>query len=112
MCGRINEGLSMGLDHEWMYSSLKEGLQNQEFLDGLDEFTDFACGQVEFIDGNKIRCPCNHRKCQNHNFEEVEVVKYHLARHKLVLGYYKYMRHGETNEGKNKGLYRQATFCV
>ncbi|PHT45230.1 hypothetical protein CQW23_14388 [Capsicum baccatum] len=60
-------------DHEWMYDRLLEdGFINPKFIDGFESFVEFAKSYPECMDGEKLRCPCNHRPsvCDN-NQEEV-----------------------------------------
>ena len=48
------------------------------------------------MDGEKIKCPCNHRKCQNRNYLDEDTVKVHLRRNGFVTDYYRWYHHGET----------------
>ncbi|PHT58732.1 hypothetical protein CQW23_01095 [Capsicum baccatum] len=48
-------------DREWMYDRLLEDeLINPRFIDGVESFVEFAKSHPECIDGEKLRCPCNH----------------------------------------------------
>ncbi|MBM1124189.1 hypothetical protein JQN44_27310, partial [Klebsiella pneumoniae] len=62
-------------------------------LDGIAEFLNFASSQLQYMDGNKIRCPC--RKCMNKKFFTVGEVQYHLITKGFVENYYVWNRHGE-----------------
>ncbi|KAL4583531.1 hypothetical protein LXL04_008107 [Taraxacum kok-saghyz] len=65
------------------------------FRNGLKEFIDFACSNQDFMDGDKIKCPCI--KCDNRPYLQVEDVKYHLARFGFTPNYRLWDRHGETS---------------
>ena len=54
----------MASNRSWMYSRLINGLLNLEFLVGLEELIEFACSKLEWMDGNKIKCPCTLTKCR------------------------------------------------
>ncbi|KAL4582967.1 hypothetical protein LXL04_007530 [Taraxacum kok-saghyz] len=54
-----------------------------------------ACSDKDFMDGNKIKCPCT--KCLNRPYVEVEVMKFHLAKFGFMLNYHVWDRHGETS---------------
>jgi len=42
-----------------MYERLDEyGFISPVFAEGLKTFIDFACSNQNFMDGNKIKCPC------------------------------------------------------
>ena len=47
------------------------------------------------MDGNKIKCPCNQRKCRNTAFRDQETVTSHLLTKGFVPGYYEWTLHGE-----------------
>ena len=40
------------------------------------------------MDGTKIRCPRNDRKCHNKSFQELEAMRFHLAKNGFVRDYY------------------------
>lgn len=92
-----------------MYARLKDSLLNFDFLNGLEEFIAFASSQPEWMDGPRIRCPCNLHKCQNKAYRDVEIVKVHLCRKGFVAEYEVLNCHSETegriaeisNEGAN-----------
>ncbi|XP_039141188.1 uncharacterized protein LOC120278460 [Dioscorea cayenensis subsp. rotundata] len=85
----------MSANRSWMYARLKDGLLNPNFLQGINEFIDFAKMHPECMDGIKIKCPCNHRKCQNRAFHMEDTVRYHLMKYGFVPYYYLWVLHGE-----------------
>ena len=87
----------MRSDRVWMYCRLKDGLLNKEFMDGIDKFIDFACSHPYCMDGDKIKCPYNFRKCQNRSFYDVNTVRFHLLKYGFVSDYHDWILHGETN---------------
>ena len=82
----------------WMYARIKDGLLNPDFLNGLEEFIAFACSQPEWMDGPRIRCPCNLHRCQNKAYRDVETVKVHLCKKGFVPDYNVWYCHGEPEE--------------
>nr|GLL21135.1 uncharacterized protein LOC109179592 [Ipomoea trifida] len=80
-----------------MYTRIRNGLLTEEFLAGLETFIQFATSQHSWMDGEKIKCPCNQRKCQNTKFLDVPTVKFHLAKYGFVSDYYVWRFHGEAN---------------
>nr|GLL49731.1 uncharacterized protein LOC109166492 [Ipomoea trifida] len=85
----------MSSNRHWMYTRMRNGVLTKEFLDGLKTFIDFATSQRSWMDGERIRCPCTQRKCQNTKFLDVPTVKYHLAKNGFVSDYYVWRFHGE-----------------
>ncbi|XP_042388266.1 uncharacterized protein LOC121980336 isoform X2 [Zingiber officinale] len=82
-------------ERSWMYNKNlpnRRGLTD-EFITGLRQFMNFACSQVEYMDGNKIRCPC--RKCHNGKFLPSDKVEEHLCRFGFTPNYYNWTSHGE-----------------
>ena len=75
---------------------LGDGFFTDEFEAGIEEFVDFAQRFPELMDGTKIRCPWNDRKCQNRSFQELDNVRFHLAKNGFVRDYYVWYKHGET----------------
>ena len=61
-------------DRLWMNVRLRNGFLTDEFEAGIEEFVDFAQRHPELMDGSKIRCPCNDRKCQNRSFQELDII--------------------------------------
>nr|GMC95780.1 uncharacterized protein LOC109168299 [Ipomoea batatas] len=80
-----------------MYTRIRNGLLTEEFLAGLETFIQFATSQHRWMDGERIKCPCNQRKCQNTKFLDVPTVKFHLAKYGFVSDYYVWRFHGECN---------------
>ena len=85
----------MATNRSWMYSRLINGLLNPDFLVGLEEFIEFACSKPKWMDGNKIKCPCNLTKCRNRSYHQIDTVKYHLMKNGFIPGYYVWARQGE-----------------
>lgn len=55
-------------DREWMFFRiLEDGFINPKFSDGVENFIAFPKRHPQCMDCEKLRCPCNHRKCQNKN---------------------------------------------
>ena len=79
-----------------MYARLDNGWIKPEFIIGVEQFVEFAKMHPECMDGEKIKCPCNHRKCQNRNYLDEDTVKVHLGRNGFVADYYRWYHHGET----------------
>ncbi|MCS5023654.1 hypothetical protein L2V44_14285 [Staphylococcus aureus] len=78
-----------------MYRRLEDGWITPAFIDGVEQFVEFAKSHPEWMDGDKIRCPCNRRKCQNKIFLDEQTVLVHLGKHRFVPGYYNWHHHGE-----------------
>ena len=85
----------MASNRSWMYYRLINGLLNPEFLVGLEEFIEFACSKPEWMDGNKIKCPCTLTKCQNRSYHQIDTVNYLLMKNGFIPGYYVWSRQGE-----------------
>ena len=64
-----------------------------EFIFGLEQFLHFACTQVDFMDGNKLRRPC--RRCRNGKYLECDKVREHLCRVSFTPNYYNWTCYGE-----------------
>ena len=78
-----------------MYECLEDGLLKWEYATNVKTFIAFAKSQIQHLDGQKIRCPCNYKKCRNRAFHEEDVVEYHLIRYGFVPNYHKWVLHGE-----------------
>ncbi|KAH0674535.1 hypothetical protein KY290_026642 [Solanum tuberosum] len=52
-------------------------------------------------DGERLRCPCNRKKCQNRNFENVHTVHGHLLKEGFVPGYHVWYLHGENEVARS-----------
>ena len=79
-----------------MYARLDNGWIKAEFIIRVEQFVEFAKMHPECMDGEKIKCPCNHCKCQNMNYLDEDTVKVHLGRNGFVADYYRWYHHGET----------------
>ena len=72
----------------WMYNKNlpeRQGLTD-EFRTGLELFLDFANSKYEFMDGNKLRCPC--KKCGNGQFLVCDKVRKYFYRFGFIPNYY------------------------
>ncbi|KAM3340082.1 hypothetical protein P3S68_029952 [Capsicum galapagoense] len=74
----------------------EDGFINPRFIDGVESFVEFAKSHPECMDGEKLRCPCNHRKCQNKNILDEFTVMTHLENNGFVPNYYRWHHHGES----------------
>ncbi|PHT42889.1 hypothetical protein CQW23_16914 [Capsicum baccatum] len=84
-------------DREWMYNRLLEdGFINPRFIDGVESFVEFDKSHPECMDGEKLRCPSNHRKCQNKKEFDEFTVTTHLGNNAFVPNYYSWHYHGES----------------
>ena len=81
----------------WMYEGrIVNGLVSMEWLQRVErEFITFALQHPECIDGNKLKCPCMLRKCQNKRFYPVDTVLTHLGKHRFMANYEIWIFHGE-----------------
>ncbi|XP_073152634.1 uncharacterized protein [Henckelia pumila] len=78
-----------------MYRRLQNGYISDEYINGVEDFMIFALSHVECLSAGKVRCPCNHKKCQNKVFLDENTVKEHLGRSGFVPNYYNWHLHGE-----------------
>ncbi|XP_060210479.1 uncharacterized protein LOC132637405 [Lycium barbarum] len=84
-------------DREWMYDRiLEDGFINPRFIDGVENFIAFAKRHPQCLDSDKLRCPCNHRKCQNKNILDEFTIMSHLGNFGFVPDYYRWYHHGES----------------
>jgi len=84
----------MSSNRQWMYKRLAKGLYDPKFIRGVQHFIEFAMSHPEGRDGERLRCPCNRKKCQNRNFENVHTVHGHLLKEGFVPGYHVWYLHG------------------
>ncbi|XP_019150967.1 PREDICTED: uncharacterized protein LOC109147764 [Ipomoea nil] len=78
----------------WMYNRLMPGRGLHEaFIDGVDEFVNFATAQSEYQNNEVIRCPC--KKCRNLYHLKPEDVKVHLYKKGFEPNYWVWICHGE-----------------
>ena len=87
----------MRLDRQWIDARLKNGYLKNEFIADIEEFVQLAESHPTFMDGTKIKCPCNQRKCQNRSFYDRDTVRLHLAKYEFVPNYYIWYKHGKLN---------------
>ncbi|PHT68790.1 hypothetical protein T459_28277 [Capsicum annuum] len=84
-------------NREWMYDRLLEdGFINPRFIDRVKIFVEFAKSHPECMDDEKLRCPCNHRKCRNKNILDEFTVMTHLENNGFVPNSYRWHHHGES----------------
>ena len=88
----------MSENRNWMYQRLIDGFLNLELVSGVENFFEFACAHLEWMDGEIIKCPCRRSKCQNRQFLDMETMQYHLLRYGFKPEYFVWNRHGETDE--------------
>ena len=86
----------MRIDRQWINVRLRNRFFTDEFEAGIEKFVDFAQRHPKLMDGTKIRCPCNDYKRQNQSFQELDIVRFHLAKNGFVRDYYVWYEHGET----------------
>ena len=86
----------MSSDRQWMYARLDHGWIRPEFILGVERFVEFAKMHPKCMDGEKMKCPCNNRKCRNKNYLDEDTIKVHLGRNGFVADYYRWHHHGET----------------
>ncbi|CAH9097982.1 unnamed protein product [Cuscuta europaea] len=81
-------------NRSWMYQKHRDnyGIRS-EFLNGVEDFIKFAQEQKNYMDGDKIRCPCT--KCKNLQFKDVDQVVWDLYEKGFVANYYNWTSHGE-----------------
>ena len=79
-----------------MYARLDNGWIKPEFIIGVEQFVEFAKMHPECMDSEKIKCLCNHRKCQNRNYLDDDTIKVHFGRNGFVAYYYRWYHHEET----------------
>ena len=79
----------------WMYNILllDHSGYTQEFLDGVNEFDQFARRQTKFLNGEKYRCPCE--KCRNRIYLTPDEVKMHLMHKCFVQDYWFWISYRE-----------------
>ncbi|KAK9100657.1 hypothetical protein Scep_024087 [Stephania cephalantha] len=86
----------MSTNQEWMYSRIENGFTRREFINGVNEFITYAKTHCRtFTTEGKIRCPCNHTKCRNRSYYDVDTVELHILRRGFVPGYHCWSEHGE-----------------
>jgi len=76
-----------------MWNRRRGGCITNEFIEGVNEFLDFAFSQTDFVSEDKIRCPC--RACKNKRFHSRDDVTYHLYSKGFTQYYDRWTAHGE-----------------
>ncbi|KAL3615141.1 hypothetical protein CASFOL_040802 [Castilleja foliolosa] len=82
-------------DRSWMYKRFINGSLSNEFVSGVDDFIEFASVHGRHKDGDKLKCPCDHTKCRNTKYLEIDVIKYHLYKNGFEPNYNTWIFHGE-----------------
>jgi len=79
----------------WMYNKFVHNRSGytQEFLDGVNQFNQFARRQAEFLNGGKYRYP--YAKCRNMVYLIPDEVKMHFMYKGFVQGYWFWISYGE-----------------
>ncbi|XP_073152988.1 uncharacterized protein [Henckelia pumila] len=85
----------MAYDRSWIDRRFVNGSLNEEYLNGIEVFVTFAKSNPTCLPDETIRCPCNHKKCQNLSYWDENTVKVHLCRYEFVPNYYKWYLYGE-----------------
>ncbi|GAV80868.1 Transposase_21 domain-containing protein/Pkinase_Tyr domain-containing protein/Transpos_assoc domain-containing protein, partial [Cephalotus follicularis] len=86
----------MSGDRSWMRRRVLNHILNPEFVEGVNEFLQFAFANEQFVYEGKIKCPCN--KCKLWRFGTKEEVKYHLFSKGFTLEYTRWDQHGEMSQ--------------
>ena len=83
------------VDRTWMYKRQHESRigVSDDFQAGVEVFLKYAMSKAQYMDGNKIKCPC--RNCRNRRYEEVVSVRDHLTRKGFVRDYDLWSSQGE-----------------
>ncbi|KAK1353411.1 hypothetical protein POM88_052546 [Heracleum sosnowskyi] len=77
----------MNNDRAWMYQRLdSQGCLNPAFVNGVENFMEYAISRPSSLDGINIQCPCFN--CKNIKFWNAEIVKLHLLKKGFVRDYY------------------------
>ncbi|RDX58334.1 hypothetical protein CR513_62358, partial [Mucuna pruriens] len=87
--------MEMSVRRAWMYDRLLPGRKGYttKFLNGLEEFMDFACRQPNYLSEGKIRCPC--KLCKNKAYLTRDEVNVHILRKGFTPRYWYWTSHGE-----------------
>ncbi|XP_073137491.1 uncharacterized protein [Henckelia pumila] len=85
----------MAYDRSWMDRRYVNGSLNDEYINEIEVFVAFAKSNPTCLPDGTIRCPCNHKKCQNLSYWDENTVKFHLCRYGFVPNYYNWYFHGE-----------------
>ena len=90
-----------------MYLPNHEGIK-RGYLEGVDKFVEFATSQLDYMDGQKMKCPC--QKCRNRRFELPDNVKEHLYKRGFMDDYYWWTAHGEQVEPYPTSSYNEQSY--
>lgn len=82
-----------------MYQRRREGPGLLEFANMLETFIEFASSHPEFLDGEKMKCPC--AKCKNRPYRDPFEVRMHICQRGFVPNYYVWTYHGEMSTAAN-----------
>ncbi|XP_075500141.1 uncharacterized protein LOC142538729 [Primulina tabacum] len=85
----------MNTNKVWMYARLDNGFITEEYMNGVEDFVNFAKSHPECMSGDKLCCPCTQRKCRNTTFHDEDTVKVHLGKYGFIPNYYNWYVHGE-----------------
>lgn len=88
----------MNSDRTWTYRRPSGGYLNPEFIKGVGEFIEYATSQIECMGGDRLKCPCIRKSCQNTIFLPINDVKLHLHRRGFVPNYHTWYLHGEKED--------------
>ncbi|EOY31787.1 Uncharacterized protein TCM_038916 isoform 1 [Theobroma cacao] len=87
-------------DRSWMYRRLtSDGFIKDEFVNGVNEFINFARSKSTFMWDNKIRCPCF--RCNNNKFLNSDTVTKHILRKAFTGAYTIWSLHGKDDVGQS-----------
>lgn len=87
--------MEMPTHRTWMYNRLLPGRKGYtvEFLQGVEEFIDFACQQPNYLNEGVIKCPC--KLCKNARRRTPNEVNVHIRQKGFTPGYWYWTSHGE-----------------
>ncbi|XP_019264003.1 PREDICTED: uncharacterized protein LOC109241696 [Nicotiana attenuata] len=87
--------------HRWMYNRNypNHGGLDEEFVQGVAKFTDYATSLSQFGDEGTIRCPCGNCKCRK--LLKPEIVKFHLYKEGFKEKYHLRTAHEEFEPSVN-----------
>ena len=71
----------------WIYKQSCKGVYNIRYLEGVEEFIQFAKKKIPY----EVRCPC--KRCDNRRLFAPEVVRDHLLKKGFVENYYDWYLH-------------------
>jgi hypothetical protein len=76
------------MDKTWMKETHRFG---EKYSKGVEQFIRMARGHVDEL--NRIKCPC--RKCENHYYKPIDMVKDDLFLNGIDMNYTQWVFHGE-----------------